>query len=270
MKLLQVLIKYHHGLGDVIALTPQLRYFYENNYEVTLMAREEVINSHLLDNCPYVKEIIVIPNPWRNKDLRTKEEYKKIEEENTKLMEFLEGYDLKLNVNHKNISVYRPKTMYNSQQCEIKELEDYQKEVFIPEHIDKEVREEVQKRFPRGYIFKHTFVPNHIDHSLDIDIKTDVPIFDTHKEVLKEDINYTFAFIKYATRIVVSSSVMAQAAEALGRGIDVLNFGNMDYKVLPDYCLVKNILLKGNQVNKDQCYNNLEYVIKKGRLVENG
>lgn len=266
----QVLIKYHHGLGDIIALTPQLRYFYENNYEVTLMARKEVVDSHLLDNCPYVKEIIVIPNPWRDKELRTKEEYKKIEEENTLYMESLSGYDLKLNVDHKNIPINIPKSMYNSQQCKTIGLEDYQKELFIPECIEKEVRKEIQKRFPNGYIFKHTFVPNHTNHSVEIAIKSDLPIFDTYKEILKEDINYTFAFIKYATKIVVSSSVMAQAAEALGRNIDILNFGNMDYKVLPDYYLVNNIYYKGQKINKEEWYNTLEYVIKKGRLVKNG
>ena len=266
----QVLIKYSHGLGDIIALTPQLRYFYENNYEVTLMARQEVGSSHLLSACPYVKKIIVIPNPWRDKELRTKEEYKRVEEENTEFMESLEGYDLKLNVDHKNIPIDIPKVMYNSQQCDVTEIEDYQKEVFIPVEIEEEVKQEIKRRFPNGYIFKHTLVPNHTNHSVEIAIKSDLPIFDTSKEVLKEDINYTFAFIKYATKVIVSSSVMAQAAEALGRNIDILNFGNMDYKVLPDYYLVNNIYYKGQKTNKEEWYNELKYVIKKGRLVENG
>lgn len=266
----KVLIKYHHGLGDVIALTPQLRYLWSKGYQIDLMCREEVTSSHILDDCKYINKIITIPNPWRDKELRTPEEYNRVEKENTELLESLEGYDLKLNVDHKNIPQDIPKTIFNSMQCEFTGMTSYDKEIFIPKDVDKQVRQEIAKRFPDGYTFKHTIIPNHEEHSVGLDIDFGLPVFDTSKEILNKDINYTFAYIKYASHIIVSSSVMSQAAEALGKKIDILNFGKCDVKVLPDPSLIDQIYFKGTVDYKYTWYSKLKTVLNNKKVLISG
>lgn len=271
----KLLINYHHGLGDIIALTPQLRYFYENGYLVDLMARPETKTTHMLDKCPYVDKIIEIENPWRGEDgLRSKNEFDRVLNSNIKKMKSMEGYDLKLNVDHTNIKQDIPKVLYNTYQCGILGPMSFDKEVFIPKKVENRVKKEIKKRFPNGYAFVHLDVPNHQEHSMELtdDFKKDLgmPIFDTSKEKLDNDINYTFAYLKYAKVVILSSSVMAQAAEALGKKINILNFGRIDLKVLPPHYMVDNILFKGEPVSKEEIYSKLKMGIDDRKVLISG
>ena len=46
------------GIGEVIMSTPAMRTFYEQGYILHMMVRGSVITSHLLDDCPYVEQLI--------------------------------------------------------------------------------------------------------------------------------------------------------------------------------------------------------------------
>lgn len=256
----KVAINYHHGLGDIIAVTPQLKYFHENGYIVDLLCRQEVVNSHILDLCPYINSITVRPNPWRGKEgLRSSEEFKKVIEENRSYLENLGGYDLKIDANHLNIRQDIPKVIWNSKECGIQEKIDLKKEIFIPQEIFEKVQKEVQERFPNGYAFVHNYSEFHNEHSFNVtdEMLGGLPEFNTNKEDLHEDINYAFSWLYFAKKVLVSSSVMAVAAEAAGKFIDVLHMGKLDLKVLPHPQLLGDLYIAGQKVDKDEIYEKL-------------
>jgi len=61
----RALILYWHGLGDIIMLTPHLRYLYNKGYKTDLMCRRQTMESHLLDSCSYIDKLIEVESPWR-------------------------------------------------------------------------------------------------------------------------------------------------------------------------------------------------------------
>ena len=153
---MKILIKYSHGLGDVIALTPQLRYFHQQGHTVDLLVRGEVVGSCLLNNCPYVRHINVIRNPWEAED------YEKVEAGNVALLETISTYDRRINVDHKDIPEDILKSKFNSIQCGITEDIDMKKEVFISDANMRHVIEEVwMGNHIMPYNFVHTLIVNH-------------------------------------------------------------------------------------------------------------
>ena len=75
----KALILYSHGLGDIIMLTPHLRYLYQKGYKIDLMCRIQTVESHLLDSCLYVDKLIKVENPWElvSGSLRSKAGFRK-------------------------------------------------------------------------------------------------------------------------------------------------------------------------------------------------
>ena len=60
----KALILYWHGLGDVVQLMCHLRCLFNQGYRTDIMCIKSVIDSHLLDHCPYIGSTIEVPNPW--------------------------------------------------------------------------------------------------------------------------------------------------------------------------------------------------------------
>lgn len=60
-----LLIGYPHGLGDIIMLTPVLRQLYQKKVDVHLAVGARIIQSGILDHCPYVGQLHAVPDTWR-------------------------------------------------------------------------------------------------------------------------------------------------------------------------------------------------------------
>ena len=237
MKDKTMLLNFDSGLGDVLMITPQLKYYYDKGYLATLLCREAVAKSHLLDNCPYVKDLCIIPNPW---DGWEDGEYNNIIEENKKVFNGMKDlFDVAFYRRHQKINVHN--MTVNNRIMGIHKLENYTPKVFISDEADEWAKEYV-KQFSDGYIFVHTKIENHPGHDWDASEwieqnLDDLPIVDTGKDMLhymlNEDINCSFALAKYAKHRVLSSSVMVHACDAMGLYIDVINYGKPDRKVWP-------------------------------------
>jgi hypothetical protein len=229
------LIMYHHGLGDVIMLTPTLRQLHNEGYEIDLMCREAVGKSKLLENCQYVDELITIENPWRA-PLPFKEQLN----ENVKRFDQLKKkYDrscaILTHVKDKN------KIEYNAE-CLGVELETKNPEVFISNENRSQAKNWLKKNKMRKYVFQHTQIEFHECHNWNavnwIRFKfPDCDIFDSgfdgkHYRIF-DDINVTFEIARKADHRVLSSSVMVHACDAMNCNIDIINYGRPDRKVWP-------------------------------------
>jgi len=250
----KAIILYWHGLGDVIMLTPHLRYLYEHGYLTHLMCREEVITSHLLDECPYISDMEPVENPWQAENFS-----KQAEENVNRLISVCGRYDWVGEAAHLSHASYEHKMETTSRELGL-DVDNYDTEVFIPEEVMAEVNEFVADRYPDGFIFKHTDIEFHQEHCWHSkgwirDNLPDLPIVDTglggNFYRHWDDINYSFCLVKAAQHLVLSSSVFVHAADALGKTIDVINYGKKDRKVWPmDQGRVLGIRENGKWIKK--------------------
>jgi len=232
----KALILYWHGLGDVILLTPILRYLYKQGYTIHLMCRSEVCNSNLLGNCQYVSNLINVANPWRSSvgfDCQ-----KKINV--VKFKQLSKRYNLSVCCLHESI-IQGCKIATNWSECGLT-VNNNQLEVFIPPDTEARAMELIAYRYPDGYIHRHTQIEFHTTHNWDCTdwIKKnlpDLPIIDTglggDYYCIDPDINFSFVLAREAKHRVLSSSVFVHACEAMGVKMDVINYGRPDRKVWP-------------------------------------
>jgi hypothetical protein len=246
----KALIKYHHGLGDIIQLTPHLRYLYNHGFVTDIIGMSQNRKSHMLDECPYVDKMIDIPNTWKSplgfhNQLRKDIEYFK---------SISGAYDWIGMANHVGIGSIN-KIDFTSKELGLN-IVDRRVEVFIPEIEEEFVINYVRDKYPYGYIHVHTFIEEHKYHDWDATswIKEnlpDLPIVDTGYKgnyfMWREDINASFVLMREATHRVLSSSVMVHACDAMGVEIDVVNYGRSDRKIwLDDMSKIRNIREGGN------------------------
>lgn len=228
----KALILYWHGLGDIIQLTPHLRHLYNQGYIIDLMCRKEVGNTWLLDDCFYINELFEVENPWQSRLGFSHQMQVNLQMFN----EMTSDYDWSGKSSHVGITGH--KIDFTSQELGI-ELEDKSLEVFINKDIEQEAFEYINKNYPNGYIFVHTYIEWHKYHNWDASnwMKgnlPDLPIFDTHdKGVVDENINFAFVVAREAKYRVLCSSVFVHACDAVGCTIDVINYGRPDRKVWP-------------------------------------
>lgn len=222
---LKALVMYSHGLGDVIQLTPHLRYLYEHGYEIDLMCRPQVRQTKLLDKCPYVKRLIDIYNPWKTKD--------GLSRNLAKYDEIKHKYDWHGKALHQNIT--GSKIDFTATELKIPLVNKWL-EVFIPKEIEDKAINFVRSNFPGGYIFIHTFPEEHKYHEWDASsfIRNNLPaIPKVYNRIFDQDINFAFVVAREAKYVVLSSSVFVHACDALGKTIDAVNYGRPDRKVWP-------------------------------------
>ena len=240
----KALFLYWHGLGDVIILSPLLRQLHEKGYITDLICRESVRSTHLLDDCPYTGELIIVDNPWRSPL-----GFQQQAQQNVALLyKLAPRYEWAQGAIHQGS--FNDKIKHNFLEANL-ECNDPRLEVFIPEEIDASAMEYVQTHYPEGFIFNHTMIEFHKNHDWDSSdwIKTNLPqlpVIDTgyngNYYRKWDDIRYTFALLKYATHRVISSSVFVHVCDALELPMDVVNYGTPDRKVWPyNQKLVKRI-----------------------------
>lgn len=231
----KALVCYWHGLGDVIMLTPHLRYLYQQGYITDLMCRAEVRESKLLDECPYVDKLIEIPNPWQSPQVGFKRQMSR----NLALFEKLRGaYDwsgASPHRLHKKVAGIHKIDM-TSRELGI-DLKDKNLEVFIPPSIQNWFDPNIK----RDYIFIHRLSRWHPYHSWDPDnwIDANLPPLERiytdkdHKPVEFDNINKIFILAKRAKHRILVSSVFVPACCAMNCTIDAINYGRTDRKVWP-------------------------------------
>lgn len=240
----KALILYWHGLGDVIMLMPVLRQLHKQGYVTDLMCRESVRTSHLLDDCPYVNDLIIVENPHRSP-----KGFMPQANENMQMQRNLSGgYDWVGQANH--LTKFDDKVVHNFKETGVAGT-DYGLEVFIPEEIENQALDYITQNYSNGYIFNHTMIEFHPAHKWDSTdwIKAnlpDLPIIDTgeggNHGMKWDDIRMSFVLAREARHRVLSSSVMVHACDAMGVDIEVVNYGKLDRKVwVRDQNLVKRI-----------------------------
>ena len=242
----RALILYWHGLGDVIILTPCLRHLYSEGYIVDLMCRPEVRISKLLDECPYVKKFIDVPNPWQSKLGFNPQAKLNIE----RFQSMRKDYDwagISPHRLHKKIKGINKVDM-TSQELGLN-IKDKDLEVFIPSTIDNSIE--------NGYIFVHRFCEWHPSHTWDPDqwIKENLPQLDiiytddSRRPKMYDNINEAFLLARQAQHRVLASSVFVHACDAMDCTIDAINYGRPDRKVwLLDQSRVLHIREKGKWI----------------------
>lgn len=246
----KALIKYHHGLGDVIQLTPHLRHLYSKGYITDIMGMAQNRTSHLLDACPYVGKLIDIPNTWKSPlGFHTQ-----LQLDITKFNDLKKNYDWSGMSNHIGIGQTN-KMDFTSQELGLN-VKDKRVEVFIPAKAEQFVLEYIKNKYPNGYIFVHTFIEEHTYHDWNAfgwirEHLPDFPIVDTGYKgnyfMWHQDINATFVLMREALHRVLSSSVMVHVCDAMNVKIDVVNYGRADRKIwLPD--MNKAIHIRENRV----------------------
>lgn len=230
---MKALILHSHGLGDNILLTPHLRELHKQGYTVDLMARKEVKESHLFDECPYVNEIIEITSPWsaESPDKQRIENLKEFKKSAKK-------YDWSGAALHDDWDFNEHKIDMTSRELNLP-ITDKKPEVFISDENWAKAKEFVGDR---KFIFIHRLVKDHPAHTwmeagewakknfiiTDHLYTDDKPLWETF-----DDINVSFAIMALASHRILCSSVFVHAAEAMGLYIDCLNYGSKDRKVLP-------------------------------------
>jgi len=226
----KALILYWHGLGDVIMLTPHMRYLYNKGYKIDLMCRDIVRKSHLLDHCPYVNELIEIESPWRDREgkLRTPRGFTEQAVSNTVMFERMSlGYHWSgMGPHNKQKHEGYHKIDMTSAELGV-ELKDKQLEIFISEEAERKALDYIKEDF----IFRHTVAGCHPYHNWDAGewIRENLPPYRIINAIdLKskfDDINVAFALARRAKHRVLVSSVFVYACEAMGCTIDAVNYG---------------------------------------------
>lgn len=225
----KALILYWHGLGDVIQLTPHLRCLYDKGYVVDLMCRKEVVNSHLLDECPYVDSFIIVENPWQSV-LGFDRQFR----QNLVMFESVKGnYDWSGACFHRNISSFNSKIDCNSKELNLS-IVDKNLEVFISTDVEASALRYIKENYSGGYIHMHTAIEWHMNHSWNAVTWVEnnlpkLPIIDTgyggSAYIIEQDINFSFVLAREASHRVYSSSVFVHACDAMGVNMDVVNYG---------------------------------------------
>jgi len=245
------LIYYPHGLGDVIMLTPCMRELFNDGYKTTLLCHVDVVESHLLDDCPYIESIVPVANPWRCEKGFEIETQRKLNLDTYENMKH--DYEFAGKCLHKDFKDGQHKIDKNAEELDIN-LTDRHLEVWIPEQA-KEAVDLVWGDY--GFLFLHNVVPDHPYHSWDgagewcnenllkIGIVYDTSNF-IDDEYQSPNINLTFALLEKAKHRVICSSVFVHACEALNLEIDCLYYGRPDPKVEPlNEALVKHKIIGG-------------------------
>jgi len=250
----KALILYWHGLGDIIQLTPVLRHLYKEGYIIDLMCRKEVRTSHLLDDCPYIKKLIEVINPWRSD-----KSFEKQSTENIELFNSLKkSYDWSGKCLHKNIQIC--KVLNNYKECNLSII-DNDLEVFIPKYIEDEALNYITNNYPNGYIHNHTMIEFHKNHNWNSinwinSNLPQLPIIDTGYDgnhyMINDNINFSFVLAREATYRIFSSSVLVHACDAMKCNIDVVNYGKPSRYALPLKKIINKVRENKKWINTNE------------------
>ncbi len=210
-------------------LTPVLRELFLREYQVDLMCRKPVKDSGLLDNCPYIGKLITIENPWWSK----KGKGAQLRENLSLFNELKAHYDWSGEIQSHGKSGHRVNKSFTLMGLDVPN--NLQLEVFIPQEIEREALNYINKNYPDGYIFNHTRSKLHSYNSWDssewiANNLPDLPIVDTSDEsgkhnMINPNINFSFVLAREANHRVLCCSVFTHACDAMNCIVDVASWG---------------------------------------------
>jgi len=232
----KALILFPHGIGDVIMATPCLRDLHSAGYTVDMMVRDSVIDSCLLNKCPYIGTLYSIKVDGKGIRGPAFKNYS------------LPAFDL-----IKNSYDWSGVVLLNGGPSRIKQIakelklrpKSWNLEVFISKKAHITAWQYLKDNKICDFVFVHT-VPVHSGHIWESAefVKKAFPklsVVDTRYLKTWKDINVTFALAYAAKHRVLSCSVMVHACDAMGCTIDAVNYGTLNN---PCYPLRKNVILK--------------------------
>jgi len=245
-----ILIMYWHGLGDLLCLTPQLRYLHGNRWAIDLLVRPQVLSSHLLDACPYTRKVLPLPfieggpaeggASGKEKKDACNEMYDSLSPRYKKAAKIVSLHDSfrhrggKINRNSRALFYDRAA---RTGLLKLSPPSDYELEVFISDRAEEAAKEYIAKNYPDGFIFKHTTPAYHPAHNWDPSPwisknLPNLPVFEADFSP-SEDINFAFVMAREATHRVLSSSVFVHACDAMNVVMDVVHYGKPNPHGLP-------------------------------------
>jgi len=239
------LILFPHGLGDVIMATPSLEAIANEGYEIDMMVRPSVVTSHLLDDCPFIRDLI------KARTDTTEFGFNKYHMPRFRALG--KEYDRTEVSRLHDRCVYRHRLIAEELHAK---TSGYDYKVWIPDECKQEAEHFLANRAPEGdFVYVHTKTEVHRHYwwdSLGYVKKTfgDLPIVDSGYEgedwMRFDNINTNFALIEMAKHRVMSLSVMAAAAEALKAPMDVLNIVDFGHSCRPaDRNMVSKLRVSG-------------------------
>ena len=231
----RALVMNHSGLGDLLMMVPCLRELYNQGYMTTLMCREEVKTSHLLDDCPYVDELVEVANPWQSSDFDEQIEFNR-----GTFTALSSEFDWSGKTEQIDMPFGVHKIDHMAKELGIT-LTSRNPEVFISKEIKREAQEHIDSTLSEDFLFLHSTVPNHPIHNFDNAeqwTRDNLSYSSVYKpfenNVPKhENINFSFAIMEKALSVVLCSSVFVHCSDALGIWVDAISYGCQDRKVLP-------------------------------------
>ncbi len=229
------LVMNHSGLGDILMMVPCLRELYNQGYMTTLMCRKEVETSHLLDDCPYVDELVEVANPWQSPDFDQQILFNR-----GTFTALSSEFDWRGKTEQIDMPWGAHKIDEMARELGIT-LTDRHPEVFIGKEIRDEAEAWISSNLSEDFLFCHTNIENHPIHNWD---QAESWAYDnlSFSSLYKpfeggvpkhENINFSFAIMERALSVVLCSSVFVHALDGMGLWCDCLNFGVADRKVLP-------------------------------------
>jgi len=239
------LVLFPHGIGDIIMATPSLRVLYDSGYIVDMMVRSSVIESRILDDCPYTDKLIKVRADTTENGFNRYHM--------PKFRALASEYDWCGISQLRTTCAYRVKLIAN----DLNVLPShYHLEVWIsPEHEAEAASFAREHAVGRQFVYVHTCTEVHRRYwwnSLDYVRETfpGMSIIDSgeggnaHKRF--KNINVNFALMRLAKHRVLSLSVMAAAADAMQLPIDILNSEIPNHSCLPmNKKLVTKYRIKG-------------------------
>ena len=217
----KALLLFPHGLGDLIMATPCLRKLYSMGFLTDVIVRTHVIDSHLMDACPYIGHL------YRTKADGSPAAFSKIHIPLFNELKEKAKYDWTGFARAQGRTFPRIKKI--AEELELTP-DTWDLEVFVTREAKRTARQFYCDLEVLRFVFVHTAVPRQPAHSWSSAefVKKMFPsmlIVDTRWLRKWDDINITFALMAMASHRVISSSVMVHACDAMNCSIDVVNYG---------------------------------------------
>jgi len=229
-----ILILFWHGLGDVIMATPAFREFIKQHPKCRLgiAVKKLVLESGILDRCPYFDSIHEISSAWDNKTYR--QGIKKCIRQGIDIQKN-HGYERLIAIKqrpawrygihkiHRTANELGVTSLRNTQtEVYISDQDRYQADCWLKEHGYQENRYIFLHR-KTGYPIKD--MPVKVAQNVITQLMP-LPVIEVDKtySIQNRSINFSFALLERARYIVVVDSVFMHAADALGKDITMAYF----------------------------------------------
>lgn len=228
MKPDRILFGFWHGIGDLILATPSFRRYQElhPNTKMSIAVDKTILQSGLLDYCPYFESKLEISNMWLSSVDAVQKE--------------MDTYKKKYGFDQCQIIFQAPYYQYGIHKIErtarelgVYPLYDIQTEVFLDSAHEVAAIDWLEKQnlnqepfvfLSRKSRFSEKDLPKDIADQFIQKKYPGLPVVEPGISFPMQHINFTFEILRRAARIVVVDSAMLHAADALKKPIDFAYF----------------------------------------------